>query len=242
MRRLALGRRLAVGLTCTLLALAFAPSRVAASIIATSYNTPSFNPADPMCPYAEGCGVEGDTVFPTLQQQFTLSTTETITSVDAALAYSVGTSPFTAANLILKIVNDASGVIGSTVFATDTSDSGTLLAYPDMTSAEFSDINFAFPSTVLGPGTYWLVLSASFIGDLFDWEYQIPGTVNPAGPGGTINPASGLGNSYSTDTYLTTLNGMGSSPEPGTVLTALGALVAMWAIRRHRRQASLPYF
>jgi hypothetical protein len=211
-------------LVWSLLLLALNAGRADASLIlASSYNTPS------------GSGFEGGGPNATkLVQQFTLSTLDTITSIDGAMGYSIG-GGFPASDLTLTIVNDSSNRPGSTVLATDTAVTGTLVNY----LTAFDDINFTFASPSLGPGTYWLVLSVASLFDLSDWEYQTPGTVDASGPGGKINPLSGWGSNYNAVAYLTTINGtVGSSatPEPATVVTALCAVAAMWAIRRRRRQ------
>jgi hypothetical protein len=213
-----------------LLVLVLTTHRADASVIATSYNTECGTPS--LCEY------EGNYTVRPLEQQFTLTAPDTILSIDASLGYSHGTS-FPTSYLSMSIVNDSANTPGNTVYATDTSDSGTLTDY--LTS--YADINFGFNSVNLGPGTYWMVLTVTdpTIGPFryFVWEYQTPGTVPAAGPGGVIDPLNGFGNTYSPDAFLTTINGT-VTPEPGTVLTFLGALAAMWAIRR--RRAGPPIF
>lgn len=207
---------------CATLGLMLTTGQGAASVLATSYNTP--------CTPATSCSYEGGPVVPTLQQQFTLFSSGLITSVDAALAYSVDGSPYPASDLVMEIVSDSSDTVGNTVYATSTGATGTLPAFP--ISGMYNDINFTFAGVALIPGTYWLVLKWGAGGSslYFDWENQVPGTVNPPGAGGTINPLSGFASTYTTDTYMTTINS--SVPEPATILTFLGAFAWMWSIRR----------
>lgn len=209
--------KLAVSLAGLLLGLTFTPDRAAASIIATSYNTPS------------GLGSEVGSTFE-LGQQITLTSLVTITSIDEALAHSLGPGDGSAASygLALTIVNDVANTVGSTVLATDTGVTGNLVLTPT-----FDDINFTFGPTTLGPGTYWLVLM-SLSGLPVQWEYQVPGTTNPSGAGGKIDSLSYISstNQYSSDVFLTTING---TPEPVTGVTAFVALAAMAAIRWRQR-------
>jgi hypothetical protein len=219
----------AVTLAVALVALALTANHASASIIlASSYNTP-----DPGFNSYEGHGGLSD--FP-LEQQFTLVGPVIITSVDADMACSFGPcSPNTnlpASDLGMYILSDVSNNPGA-VLATDTVATGTVAVINN-----YSDINFAFNPIILGPGTYWLAATSINTATPFDWLLQAAGTVDPAGPGGTINRRDDFGGypggTFDTTTYLTSINGV-LLPEPSTVMTSLGALAFMLGIARRRR-------
>jgi hypothetical protein len=192
-------------------------------VLFSSYNTP--------CTPATNCSFEGGPVVPTLEQQFTVTTPIVITSVDAALAYSIDGGSYPSSDLLMEIVNNVSGTPGSTVYGDDDGVTGTLPQFP--TSGNYADINFAFDNVVLNFGTYWLVLEWGAMSSTlyFDWEYQVPGTVDSPGVGGTMDALSGYASNYTTDIYMATVNGS-TTPEPATVVTVLGAIASLWAIRR----------
>jgi hypothetical protein len=220
----------AVTLAGALVVVALTANHASASmILASSYNTP-----DPAFDSYEGHG--NLSTFP-LEQQFTLTAPVIITSVDADMACSFGpcsaNTSLPASDLNMYILSDVSNDPGA-VLATDTVATGTLSVINN-----YSDVNFAFNSVVLGPGTYWLAATSINTATPFDWLLQTRGTVDPAGPGGTINQRNNFGGypggTFDTTTYLTSINGI-LLPEPATVMTSLGALGFILGMARRRRR------
>jgi hypothetical protein len=216
-------KRLSRVIPCAVLGLILTAAPGAATVLFTSYNTP--------CTPATDCSFEGGPAVPTLEQQFTLTVPSEITSVDAALAYSIDGGSYPSSDLLMDITNDSSNTPGIIVYGADTGVTGTLPQFP--TSGTYNDINFAFDSVVLNPGTYWLVLKwgAESSSLYFDWEYQVPDTVDSPGVGGAMDALSGFGSSYTSDIYMANVNGS-TVPEPATAVTLLGGLASLWIIRR----------
>jgi hypothetical protein len=210
-------------LSGALVVLLFSTGRAAADEILASSDTAQCSPVT-------ACSYEGGVDYPSLDQQFTVTSTVSISSVDAFLAYSFDGGDFAASDLTMSINNDSSGAPGSTVYATDTGVTGTLSAFP--ISGTYSDINFAFNFAELSPATYWLVIQMD-VTHFFDWQYQQPGTTDSAGLGGVIDADSYYGSVYSNTSYVTTINGtVDSVPEPATL--TLGAVFVVFCVLRRR--------
>src|SRR5580692_4212785 len=100
--------RLSRVIPCAVLGLILTAAPGAATVLFTSYNTP--------CTPATDCSFEGGPAVPTLEQQFTLTAPSEITSVDAALAYSIDGGSYPSSDLLMDITNDSSNTPGITVY------------------------------------------------------------------------------------------------------------------------------
>lgn len=226
-------RKFAVIIALLAVSLTLTSNRAAANeILASSFNHPCTSTP---------CGYEGDPTFQ-LYQQFTLTATVTISSIDEDLAYTFDT-PMLASDLIETIINDSSDSPGNTVLATDTGVTGTLAVY-----SNYSDVNFAFGSVTLGPGTYWLDLTDDLGATypVFNWDNETSASTDPAGPGGYFDQLMVFDQTQrSSDTLAATINGtivgaapLDAAPEPATVFSSLCALAAIGWIGRRTRPGS----
>jgi hypothetical protein len=221
-------RKLAVIFGLLSVGLLLTSDRAAANeILASSFNNPCTSLP---------CGYEGDPTFQ-LYQQFTLTATVSIASIDEDLAYTFDT-PMLASNLIETIINDSSNSPGNTVLATDTGVTGTLSVYNN-----YSDVNFAFGSVTLGPGVYWLDLTDNLGATypVFNWDNENSPSTDPAGPGGYFDQLMVYDQTQrSSDVLTAAINGtiVSGVPEPATVFSSLGALVAIWLMRSRTRLGS----
>lgn len=169
-----------------------------------------------------------------LAQQFTVTTTISITSVDVSLAR-FGETP-AAANKLTFVILDTNGNNVGTVQqgGAATYASGTL-------SQSFSTLNYAFSTPVtLAPGTYWLELqgaranSSARSGVYWQEQSQYSSTnIN----GVVTNRDYSSANGYQQDSLMVRFNGTSAVPEPSTcaqLMLGLG-LAIVPAVRARRR-------
>ena len=197
-------RRPVQSFVCIILALSFTP-KLAANVLATSYNTGSTSGGDTS---------KGSIIA----QQFILNSADVVNSVDLALEGPGGIT--LATNVTLKILNDSSDAPGTQVpGAIDTGVTGTL-------SGSFSDILFSFNPITLPAGTYWLELSNSANPKL-TWQLQSSLQTNSSATGRITNIVYITSTTTGTPSLLATVNGTTAVPEPSTMMISLLALAIL---------------
>jgi hypothetical protein len=190
---------------CTLFFLAMTPG-LRADTVLTSSNT-----------NGAGYGINSSSNA----EEITLSVTADITTIEVEL---VGSTALTATSL--EILANNSGNPG-TLLATDTgvTDAG-------YNGSTFTLATFTFSSPQLGPGTYWLeTINSGYSA----WEIQSP--YSSTGPDGsfTTNTIQYGNHDTTPGALMGIINGNVVTPEPSTALTAFGAVVALWIVKRRFR-------